>query len=493
MVVHSFYLGCLAHASYLITDERSKTAAVVDPQRDVDIYLEKAKELGVEIKHVLLSHFHADFVSGHLELRERCGATIYLGTRAGAAEYEHTGVVDGDTIEFGDTRIVAMETPGHTPEGISYVLYDLATDANELATDANELATDANELATDANELATDANEPEAVFTGDTLFVGDVGRPDLLASFGTTAEELATMLYHSLHDKLLKLPDATVVYPAHGAGSLCGKSLGTERSTTIGQQKETNCSVKPMPVADFIARVTADQPQAPKYFGFDAVLNRKNRGVLEVAVANGTKPISAAEFLQQHHDGAQVIDTRESDDFARGSVRGAIHVPLSGSFATWSGAMLDLEKPILVVAEAGKQEEAAMRLARIGIDTVVGYLDGGMEALKDKPEELQHSAVIDVDELQELFDAGTEVTVLDVRTPTEFATGHIQGAQNVPLIQLTERVAEVPSDRRVHVVCRTGARSSTAISMLMRAGLVDLCNVRGGMSRWTEHTSPMIS
>lgn len=465
MVVHSFYLGCLAHASYLITDERSKTAAVVDPQRDVDIYLEKAKELGVEIKHVLLSHFHADFVSGHLELRERCGATIYLGTRAGPAEYEHTGLVDGDTLEFGDTRIVAMETPGHTPEGISYVLYD----------------------------LATDANAPEAVFTGDTLFVGDVGRPDLLASFGTTAEELATLLYHSLHDKLLKLPDATVVYPAHGAGSLCGKSLGTERSTTIGQQKETNCSVKPMPVADFIARVTADQPQTPKYFGFDAVLNRKNRGVLEVAGANGTKPISAAEFLQQYHDGAQVIDTRESDDFARGSVRGAIHVPLSGSFATWSGAMLDLEKPILVVAEAGKQEEAAMRLARIGIDTVVGYLDGGMEALKDKPDELQHSAVIDVDTLQELFDAGAEVTVLDVRTPTEFATGHIQGAQNVPLIQLTERVAEVPSDRRVYVVCRTGARSSTAISMLMRAGLVDLCNVRGGMSRWTEHTSPMIS
>ncbi|MEZ6035874.1 MAG: MBL fold metallo-hydrolase [Planctomycetota bacterium] len=462
MIVHQFYLGCLAHASYLIADAQSKTAAVIDPQRDVDIYFEKAKELGVEIKHVLLTHFHADFVAGHLEIRARSGATIYLGTAAGAAEYEHTGVTDGDVIEFGDTRIVAMETPGHTPEGISYVLYD----------------------------LAADPKNPHAVFTGDTLFVGDVGRPDLLASFGVTADQLATQLYHSLHDKLLKLPDATIVYPAHGAGSLCGKSLGTERSTTIGAQKASNCSVKPMPVEDFIARVTADQPQAPKYFGFDAVLNRKNRGVLDVAVKNGLRALSAAEFLQLRDGGAQVIDTRESDDFARGSVRGAVHVPLSGSFATWSGAMLDLQRPILVIAEAGKQEEAVVRLGRIGIDTAVGYLEGGVQALAGHPHALQHHRVIDVDELQELLDAEQPVHLLDVRTPTEFESGHIEGAQHIPLIQLTERIAEVPKDTRVYVICRTGARSSTAISMLMQAGLSDLVNVRGGMSRWLEHTQP---
>jgi hydroxyacylglutathione hydrolase len=463
MVVHSFFLGCLAHASYLIVDERSKTAAVIDPQRDVDLYYEKAKELGVEIKHVFLTHFHADFVSGHLEIRERSGATIHLGMGAGAPEYEHAGVAEGDVIEFGDVRVVAMETPGHTPESISYVLHD----------------------------ATLPGAAPPAVFTGDTLFVGDVGRPDLMASVGVTAGELATMLYHSLHDKLLKLPDDTIVYPAHGAGSLCGKSLGTERSTTIGKQKQDNGSVKPMSVADFIARVTADQPQTPKYFGYDAVLNRKQRGMLDVAVYNGTRSLTADQFLQKRKDGAQVIDTRESDDFAAGSVRGAIHVPLSGSFATWSGAMLDLNDPILVIAEAGKQEEAAVRLGRIGIDAVVGYLEAGMDSLQGAPDALQNSGTIDVDKLQEMLAAGEPVTLLDVRTPTEFSDGHIEGAQHLPLIQLVDRVAEVPSDRKVYVICRTGARSSTAISMLMRAGLRDLANVRGGMSRWAEHTSPM--
>ncbi|MFT6078288.1 MAG: hydroxyacylglutathione hydrolase [Planctomycetota bacterium] len=475
MVVHSFFLGCLAHASYLIVDERSKTAAVIDPQRDVDIYFDKAKELGVEIKHVFLTHFHADFVSGHLEVRERSGATIYLGTGAGAAEYEHTGVAEGDAIEFGDTRIVAMETPGHTPESICYVLHE-ATSAGKSSAGKS-----------------SGGSAPHAVFTGDTLFVGDVGRPDLMASVGVTADELATMLYHSLHDKLLKLPDDTIVYPAHGAGSLCGKSLGTERSTTIGKQKASNASVAPMPLADFIARVTADQPQTPKYFGYDAVLNRKERGILDVAVYNGTRPLTADQFLQRRKDGAQVIDTRESDDFAHGSVRDAIHVPLSGSFATWSGAMLDLGKPILVIADAGKQAEAAVRLGRIGLDAVVGYLEGGMAALQGAPDDLQSSGTINVDELQVMLDAGEPVCVLDVRSPTEFGDGHIEGAQHVSLMQLVERVAEVPKDRKVCVICRTGARSSTAISMLMRAGWRDLANVRGGMSGWTEHTSPQNS
>ncbi|HEB51746.1 MAG TPA: MBL fold metallo-hydrolase, partial [bacterium] len=397
---------------------------------------------------------------------DRCGAAIYVGTAAGAPEFEHVGVDDGDVIEFGDTRIVAMTTPGHTPESVSWVLYD----------------------------LAADAQKPHAVFTGDTLFVGDVGRPDLLASFGVTADQLATQLYHSLHDKLLKLPDDTIVYPAHGAGSLCGKSLGTERSTTIGKQKETNCSVQPMPVEEFIARVTTDQPQAPKYFGYDAVLNRKNRSILDVAVQNGTRALSVDEFLQKRAEGAQVIDTRESDDFARGTIKDAIHVPLSGSFATWSGAMLDLEKPTLIIADEGKEHEAAVRLGRIGIDTAIGYLAGGVSALSDRHDLLQQSGLIDVDMLQERLDAGEDLYLLDVRTPNEFAGGHIDGAHNLPLIQLPERTDEVPTDRAVYVLCRTGARSSTAISMLRRAGHTnELVNVRGGMSRWLEHTSPVNS
>ncbi len=459
MVVHSFFLGCLAHASYLIADTRSKTAVVVDPQRDVDIYFQKAKELGVEIKHVLLTHFHADFISGHLEIRERSGATIYLGKGAGGAEYEHTGVVDGDAISFGDTRIVAMETPGHTPESVCYLLYD----------------------------LPAQPTVPSAVFTGDTLFVGDVGRPDLLASIGVTADQLATMLYHSLHDKLLQLPDSTIVYPAHGAGSLCGKSLGTERSTTIGLQKRDNASVQPMTVAAFVARVTADQPQTPKYFGYDAMLNRKQRGILEVAVQSGMRPLSAEVFLQLREQGAQVIDTRESDDFANCSVRDAIHVPLSGSFATWSGAMLEIEKPVLVVSYPGKHEEAVLRLGRIGIDTVAGYLDIDVSALHDSSDIVQSSGIIDVADLQERLGRGESLRVLDVRSPVEFTDGHIEGAQHLSLIQLPDRVAEVPRDCEVVVICRTGARSSTAISMLMRAGLRGLSNVRGGMVRWSEH------
>lgn len=466
VAVHSFYLGCLAHASYLIHDERSKTAAVLDPQRDVDLYFAKARELGVEIRHVLLTHFHADFVAGHLEIRERSGATIHLGGAAGGVEYAHAALADGDTIEFGDTRIVAMETPGHTPEGISYVLYD----------------------------ATVDADQPQAVFTGDTLFVGDVGRPDLMASFGTTAEQLATQLYHSLHDKLLRLPDDTVVYPAHGAGSLCGKSLGSERSTTIGAQKRDNCSVQPMSVEQFVARVTADQPQVPKYFGHDAVLNRKNRGLLDVAVERGTTPLDVEAFLARRAAGAQVVDTRESDDFARGAVRGSVHVPLSGSFATWSGAMLELDAPVLVVAEPGREQEAAVRLGRIGLDTVIGYLDGGFAAIADRDDAVQSHRVADVAELERTLADDPTTTVLDVRTPGEFASGHIDGARNVPLLELPERIAEVPTDRTVYVVCRSGARSSTAISMLLRAGRGhDLVNVRGGMTRWNEHSAPVQS
>lgn len=465
MVVHSFFLSCLAHASYLITDSRSKTAVVIDPQRDVDIYFQKAKELGVEIKHVLLTHFHADFISGHLEIRKRSGAEICLGVGAGVVEYEHTGLADGDSIAFGDVRIVAMETPGHTPESVCYLLY----------------------------ESAAEPTVPSAVFTGDTLFVGDVGRPDLLASIGVTADELATMLYHSLHDKLLQLPDQTVVYPAHGAGSLCGKSLGTERSTTIGQQKRDNDSVQPMPVAEFVSRVTADQPQTPKYFGYDAMLNRKQRGVLEVAVQNGMRPLSAAKFLELRAQGAQVIDTRESDDFANCSVRDAIHVPLSGSFATWSGAMLEIDKPVLVVADPGKHEEAVLRLGRIGMDAVAGYLDIEVTALPNGSDVVQSSGIMDVADLRQRLGRGELIRVLDVRSPVEFEDGHIEGAQHLSLIQLPDRVAEVPRDCEVVVICRTGARSSTAISMLMRAGLRGLSNVRGGMVRWSEHLASTTS
>jgi glyoxylase-like metal-dependent hydrolase (beta-lactamase superfamily II)/rhodanese-related sulfurtransferase len=458
VIVHQFYLGCLAHASYLVADETSKTAVVVDPQRDIDIYLEKARELGVEIKHVLLTHFHADFVAGHLELREKTGAAIYIGAKGGGAEYEHVDLTEGDTIEFGDVRIVAMETPGHTPEGISYLLYD----------------------------LRRDAKAPHAVFTGDTLFVGDVGRPDLLASIGVTASELGQMLYHSLHEKLMKLPDETLVYPAHGAGSMCGKNLGSEPYTTIGKQRTMNYALQPMSEAEFVALVTADQPQAPKYFGYDAMLNRQLRGTLDEAVERGTRALSVDEFLALREEGAQVIDTRESADFGAGTVKGAFHLPIAGSFATWAGALLDLDKPVLVIAEPGKEEEAAVRMARVGLDTVVGYLEGGFAAIAGRSDLVQTNESVTVEQLRQRLAAEDDAVVLDVRTPGEFEGGHIEGAQHLPLIQIQARWSEVPRGVPVYVICRSGHRSSTALSVLGQHGYDNVVNVIGGMNAWNE-------
>ena len=456
MEVQQFYLSCLAHASYLIVDQKSRTAAVVDPQRDVDQYVERAAELGVEIKHVLLTHFHADFVAGHLELRERCGATIYIGAR-GQCEYDHVKLADGDVLEFGDARIVAMETPGHTPEGVSFVLYDLAADA------------------------AT----PHAVFTGDTLFIGDVGRPDLLASVGVTAQELGEMLYDSLHEKLMKLPDATLVYPAHGAGSMCGKNLSSETVSTIGAQRANNYALQPMSKADFVALVSADQPTAPAYFPYDAVLNKKERPTIDDAVQAGTQALDVDAFLALRDAGAQVVDTRDEVDFAAGAVAGAFSLPLSGSFATWSGALLKLDAPIVLIVEPGKEHEAATRLARIGIDTAKGYLAGGIAALAGRGDVLQTSARTTAEELRKRIDAGEELTVLDVRTPGEWEGGHIDHAIHVPLIELPKRFAEVPRDRRVFVVCRSGARSGTAVSLLKQQGFDDVVNVAGGMNAFS--------
>ncbi len=463
MQVQQFYLGCLAHASYLIFDAKSGIAAVVDPQRDVDEYIARAAELGVQIKHVLLTHFHADFIAGHLELREKCGATVYVGA-AGQAEYECVKLADGDVLEFGDTRIVALETPGHTPEGVSFVLYD----------------------------LATSDQEPHAVFTGDTLFVGDVGRPDLLASVGVTAEQLGGMLYESLHDKLMKLPDATLVYPAHGAGSMCGKNLGSETFTTIGTQRQQNYALQPMSKDEFIAIVTADQPQAPAYFGFDARLNKLERPMLDAALAQGVTALGVDAFLAKRAEGAQVVDARDEVDFAAGTLKGAWNVPLSGSFATWAGALLDLQTPIVLITEPGKEQEAVTRLGRIGIDTCVGYLDGGIAALAGHDELVQRTARIEAAELRRRLDAGEELAVLDVRTPGEWEGGHLDAAVHIPLIELPGRLDDVPQARPLYVVCRSGARSGTAISLLARAGVTDLVNVAGGMNavQGTACTAP---
>ena len=307
MILKQFYLPCLAHASYIIGDEETGTAAVVDPQRDTDHYLAFAAENALKIKHVFLTHLHADFVAGHLELRRRAGATIYLGAAAQAA-YPFTPLAEGAILEFGQVRLKVLETPGHTPESISIVVYD----------------------------LAASGTRPYAVLSGDTLFIGDVGRPDLRAALGWSAADLGGLLFDSLHSKLLTLPDQCLVYPAHGAGSLCGKALSKETVSTLGEQRRSNYALQPMGKEAFIQLVTADQPEAPPYFTYDAVLNSEERPTLDEALARELNPLTLDRVLELQAAGAQILDTRDPVDFAAAHLRGSINIGLGGQYATWA-------------------------------------------------------------------------------------------------------------------------------------------------------------
>ena len=466
MKIQQYYLACLSHASYLITDEKTKTAAVVDPQRDIDQYLADAKAGGYTIKHVFLTHFHADFVAGHIELRDQAGATIHLGRRA-EAEFACVKVKDGDTVEFGDAKLEIMETPGHTPEGISILVYD----------------------------LARSRTEPLAVLTGDTLFIGDVGRPDLLASIGVTADELADMLYDSITNKLVKLPDATLVYPAHGAGSMCGKSLSKETVSTIGEQKKFNYALQPMSREAFKAIVTADQPEAPDYFVHDAILNRKERASLGAAMEKTLKPLSLDEVLAAVKSGAQLLDVRDGIDFEGGHLRGTLNIALNGKYATWAGSMLSHDKPIVVIAEEGGEEEAVMRLGRIGFDNVAGYLAGGMSALASRDDLVERTERITAPALAEWLagkrpDAGAAPIVVDVRSEAEHAGGHIAGALNIPLTHLDERIGEIPSGKPVAVHCEGGYRSAIAASLLQKLGRPHVHDMVGGYKAWLAAKLP---
>ncbi|MEX5216158.1 MAG: MBL fold metallo-hydrolase [Nitrospiraceae bacterium] len=455
MLFKQYYLGCLAHASYLIGDEQTGTAAVVDPQRDIDQYLADATQSGLRIRHVFLTHFHADFVAGHLELRERTGATIYLGARA-EAEYDYKPVGDGDTIEFGTVRLRILETPGHTPEGISILVYD----------------------------LATSGTRPHAVLTGDTLFIGDVGRPDLLASVGVTAEELAGQLYDSLHGKLLPLPDETLVYPAHGAGSMCGKHLSTDTWSSMGVQRAYNYALQPMSKEVFVKLVTADQPEAPQYFAFDAMLNRSRRGTLQQSLAGGVKPLSLEDLLRLQEQGSQVLDVRDPADFAGGHLSGSLNISLRGKFATWAGTILDREKLIVIVAEPGCEEEAAMRLGRIGFDHLAGYLRDGMEALRSRPDLLARTQRISAATLAERLVEPAPPTVLDVRTEQERKESAIAGSLHIPLPHMMDRLHDLKDLGQIVVHCASGYRSSIAASLLERQGFRHVMDLVGGIEAW---------
>lgn len=462
MILQQFYLNCLAHASYLIGDESTGIAVVVDPQRDIERYLTFAAEHSLQIKHVILTHLHADFVAGHLELRDRAGATIYLGARA-KAEYRFVPLGDGGAIEFGRVRLAGLETPGHTPESISILVFD----------------------------LEKSASEPWAVLTGDTLFIGDVGRPDLRAALGWSAVDLGGMLYDSLQSKLMKLPEACLVYPAHGAGSLCGKAISKETVSTIGDQRRVNYALQPMGKQAFIDIVTADQPEAPPYFVYDAVLNSKERQTLDVALERELTPLSLDPILKLQAEGAQILDTRDAEEFGAAHLIGSINIGLGGQYATWAGTVLDHEHPIVIIAAPGRESESAVRLGRIGFDHVAGFLSGGLQSLEARPDLIGSVERLSPQFVAEVMASGEAPLAVDVRTPREREQKFIGGSLSVPLNHLMERAKELPKDRELLVYCAGGYRSSIAASLLKGRGFASVGEIAGGIAAWESAGLPI--
>jgi hydroxyacylglutathione hydrolase len=458
MYFEQFYLACLAHASYMIGSEG--VAAVVDPQRDVEIYAEEAAKQGLRIAHIIETHLHADFVSGHTELAARTGATIHVGARARAL-YPHQAVKEGNKIRFGRTLLAFLETPGHTEESLCVLITDLDR-----------------------------SPEPWAVLTGDTLFIGDVGRPDL--SPDHTPQELAGLLYDSLHTKLLCLPDAVEVYPAHGAGSLCGRNISPERHSTIGKERAFNYALQPMSREEFVGMLTAELPTRPEYFLRDAEINRG--GAAPLADLPELPAMSPQEVAQRQKSGAIVLDTRPAPQFGAGHVPGAIHIGLSGQYASWAGILLGLEQPIILVAEDPERiEESRMRLARVGIENVIGYLEGGVLRWQQAGFHLDEIPQISVLDLRRQLNAHpNDLQVVDVRKPMEWETGHVEQAVLKPLDRLRTMLSDLDPQKPIAVHCKSGYRSSIASSLLERAGFRQVMNVVGGFDAWKAQKLPCV-
>lgn len=455
MYFKQFYLGCLAHASYLIGSEGE--AAVVDPQRDVGQYLKEAEAQGLKIKFVMETHLHADFVSGHRELAERSGAEIVFSEKA-RATFPHKPVSEGDELNIGKVSLRVLETPGHTPESICVLVTDKEV-----------------------------SDQPQKILTGDTLFIGDVGRPDLAGGQGYTPQMMAGMMYDSLHEKILTLDDAVEVYPAHGAGSMCGRNMSKETSSTIGEQKKLNYALTPMTKEAFITMMTVDLPPAPDYFSKDVEINRTGAATLSDIARPAA--LSPSEVRSLPEAGHMVLDVRSADEFGAGHVPGSVNIGLGGQFAIWSGSLLSMTTPIVIVAESEeKVDEAVIRLARVGIESVKGYLSGGVEAWRQAGLELAQVPQVSVDQLHELIQNDRVSQVLDVRRPPEFEGGHVPQAIPAPLSELRERISQLPLDpsKPVAVICAGGYRSSAASSLLQQQGFTNLLNVTGGTTAWIK-------
>jgi hydroxyacylglutathione hydrolase len=454
MILQQYYLDCLSHASYLIGDETTGRAVVVDPQRDVAEYVADAKEYGLRIELVIETHFHADFLSGHLELAKATGAKIVYSSVA-ETEFESMGVADGERYSLGDVTLEFRHTPGHTPESLSIVVYEHAGD-----------------------------EVPYGVMTGDTLFIGDVGRPDLLASIGFTRDELADKLYDSLHKKLMTLPDATRVYPAHGAGSACGKNLSTDLWSTMGDQKATNYALRAPDKATFMNLVTEGQPPAPSYFVYDAILNRKDRGLLDE-----TKMPEAMTYEQVRDAidaGAVLVDGRTPEEFAQGHLRHAINIGLEGRYAEFAGSVLPSDVDIVLFTEPGQELEGKNRLARIGFDRVIGYLADPYQVMFSHQDDVQVASRLTAKAFDERAASMSDLQIVDVRNPGEVAAGTIPNAIAIPVGQLPARLGELDPALPTVVYCAGGYRSSVAASLLRQHGFTDVSDILGGFGAWEE-------
>lgn len=457
MYFEQFYLGCLAHASYMLASEGE--AVVVDPQRDVEMYLKAAADHGVAIRHIFETHLHADFVSGHKELAARTGAKIYIGAQAGAV-FPHIDVQDGFELKFGKACIRILETPGHTAESVCLVVTD-----------------------------EEKSQEPWAVLTGDTLFIGDVGRPDL--SPRHTPAQLAGLLYDSLHNKLMRLPDRVLVYPAHGAGSLCGKNMRAEKSSTIGTERLTNYALQIQTRDEFVQQLTSNLPARPEYFVKDAEINRTGAPALSELPA--LRAVSPAELKRMLADGEAALDVRPGDEFAAEHVPGSINIALSGQFASWAGTVLGLTaRPVLIASSPEQVEEARVRLARVGIEALDGQLEGGVTAWKQAGFPIATIAQMTVNELDALL-RSDHLQVLDVRRGPEWEGGHIEGATWWPLDNFKVSPPEMEHDAPIAVHCKSGYRSMIASSLLQRAGFTKVTNVIGGFDAWQHAHLPSVS
>jgi hydroxyacylglutathione hydrolase len=456
MLFNQYYLDCLSHASYLIGDETSRRAVVVDPQRDVSEYLADAEAAGMTIELVIETHFHADFLSGHLELAEATGAKIVYSSVA-KPEFDFMGVEDGQRYSLGDVWLEFRHTPGHTPESMSVVVYEHADDT-----------------------------VPYGVMTGDTLFIGDVGRPDLLGSIGFTKEELADNLYESLHNKLMTLPDSTRVYPAHGAGSACGKNLSTELWSTMGEQRKTNYALRASSKEKFVEMVTEGQPPAPGYFVYNAILNRKGRELLDETEMPAA--MSYDEVRQAMQAGAILVDGRDPEEFALGHLKGAVNIGLEGRYAEFAGSVVKPEDDIILFTDPERVLEGKNRLGRIGFDRVIGYLEDPYAAMFDRRDDVAVASRLTTNALGERIADVPELQLVDVRNPGEAAAGMIAHAVNIPVGQLPDRMVELDPRKPTVVYCAGGYRSSVAASLLRQRGFADVSDLLGGYNAWEATT-----